>query len=77
MNVLGRRKIEQKAEPNLKPPKPKKLIGLMVQDEAQEYLKDLLSWIFQVKKGLKPRDYRKWPLYKDGELLEAATNLEE
>ena len=76
LNSLGKTKPLQ--GDTGRPPKPKKLLGMMVLEEIQDYLKVLLTWIFSKKKGLKARQYRKWPLYsKEGVLLEAATALEE
>ena len=74
---LGKKPLVPKIGDDQKPPLPKIPVGAMIQEDAQDYLRDLLTWIFETKKGLKPRQYRKWPLYKDGALLEEATKLDE
>ena len=75
---LGKKATEQQTtQGTQKPPKPRIPVGEMVLDEAQRYLADLLGWIFEKRKGLKPRQFRKWPLFKDGVLVEEATKLDE
>ena len=59
------------------PPMPVKPVAIMVHQEVQAYFVALLTWLFEVKHGKKPSEYKKWPSYKDGVLLKGADPLEE